>query len=97
MASRSSRCRSIAATSPRCAISSKSWGSPASPSITIPTGRAGRTLGAPGLPTTVLIDRSGQEVGRLLGPAEWDSDEAIAVIEALVGPAGSGPETPEDS
>ena len=50
----------------------------------------------PGLPTTVVIDRSGQEVGRLLGPAEWDSDEAIAVIEALVGrPAQS--RAPEDS
>ena len=64
-----------------------------------PEGRAGRALGAPGLPTTVVIDRSGQEVGRLLGPAEWDSDEAIAVIEALVGPSGtgSGTETPEES
>ena len=64
-----------------------------------PEGRAGRALGAPGLPTTVVIDRSGQEVGRLLGPAEWDSDEAIAVIEALVGPPGTGSdtETPEES
>ena len=46
-----------------------------------------------------MIDRSGREVGRLLGPAEWDSDEAIAVIEALVGPpgTGSGTETPEES
>jgi thiol-disulfide isomerase/thioredoxin len=62
-----------------------------------PQGRAGRALGAPGLPTTIVIDRSGQEVGRLLGPAEWDSDEAIAVIEALVGPAASDPATPEES
>jgi thiol-disulfide isomerase/thioredoxin len=54
-----------------------------------PKGRAGRELGAPGLPTTVVIDRAGQEVGRLLGPAEWDSDEALAVIEALLGPSGS--------
>jgi thiol-disulfide isomerase/thioredoxin len=62
-----------------------------------PDGRAGRELGAPGLPTTIVIDRSGQEVGRLLGPAEWDSDEAIAVIEALVGPPGTGTETPKES
>jgi thiol-disulfide isomerase/thioredoxin len=54
-----------------------------------PKGRAGRELGAPGLPTTVVIDRAGQEVGRLLGPAEWDSDEALAVIETLLGPSGS--------
>jgi thiol-disulfide isomerase/thioredoxin len=62
-----------------------------------PDGRAGRELGAPGLPTTILIDRSGQEVGRLLGPAEWDSEEAIAVIEALVGSAAVESETPEES
>ena len=49
-----------------------------------PQGRAGRDLGAPGLPTTILIDRSGQEVGRLLGPAEWDSDEAFAVIDSIL-------------
>jgi hypothetical protein len=60
-------------------------------------GSAGRELGAPGLPTTILIDRSGQEVGRLLGPAEWDSDEAIAVIETLVGPAAGDSEMPEES
>jgi thiol-disulfide isomerase/thioredoxin len=52
-----------------------------------PKGRAGRELGAPGLPTTLVIDRAGQEVGRLLGPAEWDSAEALAVIEALIGPS----------
>ena len=54
-----------------------------------PKGRAGRELAAPGLPTTVVIDRAGQEVGRLLGPAEWDSPEALAVIEALMGSSGS--------
>ena len=52
-----------------------------------PQARAGRELGAPGLPTTIVIDRAGQEVGRLLGPAEWDSDEALTVIEALIGPS----------
>jgi thiol-disulfide isomerase/thioredoxin len=50
-----------------------------------PQARAGRELGAPGLPTTIVIDRTGQEVGRLLGPAEWDSDDALAVIKALLG------------
>jgi thiol-disulfide isomerase/thioredoxin len=54
-----------------------------------PQARAGRELGAPGLPTTIVIDRTGQEVGRLLGPAEWDSDDALAVIEALLRPSGS--------
>jgi thiol-disulfide isomerase/thioredoxin len=54
-----------------------------------PTARAGRELGAPGLPTTVVIDRAGREVGRLLGPAEWDSEEALAVIKALLGPSAT--------
>jgi thiol-disulfide isomerase/thioredoxin len=58
-----------------------------------PTGRAGRELGAPGLPTTVVIDRAGQEVGRLLGPAEWDSEAALAVIQALLGDAREGGST----
>jgi thiol-disulfide isomerase/thioredoxin len=49
-----------------------------------PQARAGRELGAPGLPTTIVIDRTGQEVGRLLGPAEWDSDEAFAVIDSIL-------------
>jgi thiol-disulfide isomerase/thioredoxin len=29
-------------------------------------------LGAVGLPTTLLLDREGREIGRLIGPAEWD-------------------------
>jgi thiol-disulfide isomerase/thioredoxin len=51
-----------------------------------PKGAAGRELGAPGLPTTVVIDRSGQEVGRLLGPAEWDSEEALALLRSILEP-----------
>ena len=49
-----------------------------------PEARAGRELGAPGLPTTIVIDRSGQEVGRVLGPAEWDSEEALALLRTLL-------------
>ena len=42
--------------------------------------RAASTLGAVGLPTTLLIDRDGRELGRLVGPAEWDSPDMIALI-----------------
>lgn len=38
------------------------------------------SLGVVGLPTTLLIDREGREVGRLIGPAEWDSPEMVAFI-----------------
>jgi thiol-disulfide isomerase/thioredoxin len=54
-----------------------------------PQARAGRELGAPGLPTTVVIDRTGQEVGRLLGPAEWDSEDALALLRDLAAPSAA--------
>ncbi|MCX2720982.1 TlpA family protein disulfide reductase [Roseibium salinum] len=38
-------------------------------------------LAAPGLPTTLLIDAQGREVGRLIGPAEWDAPEMIAFLK----------------
>lgn len=40
-------------------------------------------LKATGLPTTILIDREGREVGRLAGPAEWDGADAVRLIEAV--------------
>ncbi|MEM8812178.1 MAG: TlpA disulfide reductase family protein [Pseudomonadota bacterium] len=41
--------------------------------------RRGRAIG---MPTTLLIDPQGCEIGTLAGPAEWDSDDAVALIEA---------------
>ena len=35
------------------------------------------------IPVTVLIDRNGFEVARFIGDTEWDSEEAIRVIEVL--------------
>jgi thiol-disulfide isomerase/thioredoxin len=48
---------------------------------------ASRALRAPGLPTTIVFDKQGNDVGRLLGIAEWDGPEAIALLEAYM--AGS--------
>lgn len=39
-----------------------------------------RELGAIGLPTSVLLDRRGLEIGRLAGPAKWDSEPALRLI-----------------
>ncbi|MEW5422360.1 redoxin family protein [Amorphus sp. 3PC139-8] len=39
-----------------------------------------------GLPTTLLIDKAGCHVGSLAGAAEWDSPEAIALIDAATKP-----------
>lgn len=38
-------------------------------------------LQAVGLPATLLIDKEGREIGRLPGPAKWDSDAAIRIIQ----------------
>ncbi|MFN0264874.1 thiol:disulfide interchange protein TlpA [Tepidamorphus sp. 3E244] len=37
-----------------------------------------------GMPTTVLIDETGCELGTMAGPAEWDSREALELIRAAV-------------
>lgn len=37
-----------------------------------------------GLPTSILIDRSGRERGRVIGPANWDGEEATAQITWLM-------------
>ncbi|WP_077294853.1 TlpA family protein disulfide reductase [Roseibium algicola] len=44
------------------------------------TMRASFDLQAPGLPTTLLIDSEGRELGRLVGSAEWDTPEMIALL-----------------
>ncbi|MER9137650.1 TlpA family protein disulfide reductase [Mesorhizobium sp. M0830] len=39
-------------------------------------------LGAVGLPMTLLIDRRGKEIARLIGPAEWDAPEMVDFIRS---------------
>lgn len=43
-----------------------------------------RPMGVMGLPVTVILNPEGQEVARLIGDAEWDSDSAKAIIAALM-------------
>ena len=38
-----------------------------------------------GMPTTLLIDPTGCEIGTIAGPAEWASDDAVKLIEAALG------------
>lgn len=47
-----------------------------------------KAIKPPGLPTTLLIDAEGREIGRLAGEAHWDSAEAKAFIRHFM-PAGS--------
>jgi thiol-disulfide isomerase/thioredoxin len=41
--------------------------------------RVGRVVG---LPTSILIDRKGCEIGYLAGAADWSSDDAIKLVKA---------------
>lgn len=49
-----------------------------------PTGRAPLHVKAIGMPATLLVDAEGREIGRLIGPAEWDSPDAKRLIEAAL-------------
>jgi thiol-disulfide isomerase/thioredoxin len=42
------------------------------------SGQALRSVRAVGLPTSLLIDREGRELGRVVGPAPWDDAATIA-------------------
>ena len=50
-----------------------------------PRGATMQTLQAPGLPTSLLLDRDGRELARLTGATEWDSPRMITRIRALGG------------
>jgi thiol-disulfide isomerase/thioredoxin len=49
-----------------------------------PTARLASSLRAAGLPATLLIDKEGREIGRLLGPAEWDGEAARHLIQSAL-------------
>ena len=53
-----------------------------------PRGATSRAMGVNVMPTTVVYDRSGQEVGRLEGGAEWDSPEALALLRWFINNTG---------
>ena len=47
-----------------------------------PSYASARALGLIGLPTTLLIDASGREIGRLAGEAEWNAPAVHAILDA---------------
>ncbi len=57
------------------------------PVLLDPRGVAARALGARGLPTTIIVNRRGEEVARLEGEAVWDSPAMLATLRRLAGPA----------
>ena len=38
-----------------------------------------------GMPTSMLIDKAGCEIGTISGPAEWASDDALKLVRAALG------------
>ena len=49
-----------------------------------PEAKLGFKLMAIGMPTTLLIDAKGREIGRLVGPAEWHSEDAKKLIRSVL-------------
>lgn len=43
-----------------------------------------RAMNVLGLPITVILDRNGAEVARLLGDANWHSESALAILQSVI-------------
>lgn len=41
-------------------------------------------IGILGLPVTIILNPEGQEVARMIGDAQWDRPEALALIDAMM-------------
>jgi thiol-disulfide isomerase/thioredoxin len=59
------------------------------------SGEALSALAATGLPTTILIDAEA-ELGRLMGPAEWDAPDMVAFLKSVVEREGERMVVPEN-
>jgi thiol-disulfide isomerase/thioredoxin len=49
-----------------------------------PKSEVGKAFGVRGLPTSIVLDAEGREIGRVEGAADWDSAKMLAVLEPLV-------------
>lgn len=58
--------------------------------------QVGFALATAGLPTTLLIDAEGRELGRLIGPAEWDAPEMVAFLKSVIERERERPVAPQD-
>ncbi|WP_292658858.1 TlpA disulfide reductase family protein [Mesorhizobium sp.] len=48
------------------------------------SGKAMFAIGSVGLPATLLINSDGKEIGRLIGPAEWDAPDMVDFIRSRI-------------
>ncbi len=51
-----------------------------------PRSSLARDMGVLGLPITLILDPEGREIARMRGDAEWNSESAYAVLEAILPP-----------
>ncbi|KQI71582.1 thioredoxin [Loktanella sp. 5RATIMAR09] len=56
------------------------------PLHTDPRQSLARGMGVLGLPVTVILDPDGYEIARMQGEADWSSENAMAIMQALIGP-----------
>jgi len=47
-------------------------------------GDLARASGVMGLPVTLVLDRDGNEIARMMGDAEWDSQSAKAILNRVI-------------
>jgi thiol-disulfide isomerase/thioredoxin len=49
-----------------------------------PRGALAKDMGVPGLPVTLILDREGREIARLMGGADWGGESARAIVAELL-------------
>jgi thiol-disulfide isomerase/thioredoxin len=54
------------------------------PVLRDPKSELARNMAVLGLPVTIIVNPEGQEVARLIGDAEWDNADAIAILSAMM-------------
>ncbi len=54
------------------------------PILLDPSQAVAREMAVLGLPVSVILDREGREIARLVGEADWSGDSARAIVAALI-------------
>ncbi len=55
------------------------------PLHTDPRQTLARNMGVLGLPVTIILDPEGREIARMQGEADWSGENAVAILQTLMG------------